>query len=286
MPNAIDTVIVHSRSFIDAFGADCGSRLEAIAKDIGLTIEEAAASTFDGALIRVAGMPVGTVVLNSDIREEGRRLFTLAHEIGHYVLPTHAKKPAVCRARDVQNWSPGLPSGEIEANRFAAEILMPRALVVDQLRTEPSFRVVRRIAERFQTSLTASTYRFVELSSYRIAMVWSTAGRRIWYKASEEFGRAVELGPLSAETFAADCFRGEAVPDHLESVPAAAWLYENNLIEDARVWEESVPIRYYSSVLSLLYIRETIEPEENTPDDEADLDPSEFTLARKRWPRK
>jgi hypothetical protein len=286
MRKQLDPVVIYARGFVQSFGTDCGTRLEAIAREIGLTIEEIAASSVDGALVRVAGRPCGTVVLNSDIREEGRRLFTLAHEIGHYVLPTHSKQGASCRAHDVQNWAPGLPVRELEANSFAAEILMPWEGMIDLLKEEPSFRVIRSVAGRFHTSLTASAYRLVELSSYRIAMVWSTAGRRSWYKTSEEFGRAVELGPVSPESFAADCFRAEVVPDHPEPVPATAWLYENGLAEGARIWEESVPIPCYESVLTLLYIRETIEAAEETAEEEAELDPTEFTLARTRWPKK
>ena len=286
MAKELDAVVVYARSFVESFGSDCGGRLDAIAKTMGLTVEEVAAKTFDGALLRVAGRPLGKVVLNRDIREEGRRLFTLAHEIGHYVLPAHAKSGAVCRTREVQNWAPGLPQSEIEANRFAAEILMPRDVILTQLRVEPSFRVIRLIAQRSHTSLTASTYRLVDLSSYRIAMVWCTAGRRIWYKRADEFGRAVEIGPVSPDSFAADCFRGEAVPDHPESVPATAWLYDNKLIEGARIWEESVSVPYYDSVLSLLYIREPIEELEEESEEDAELDPAEFTLARKRWPVK
>jgi hypothetical protein len=285
MAKGLDAVVVYARSFVESFGPNCGGQLDGIAKTIGLTIEEAAAKTFDGALLRVAGRPLGKVVLNKDIREEGRKLFTLAHEIGHYVLPTHAKSGAVCRTREIQNWAPGLPESELEANRFAAEILMPTDLIATQLRMEPSFRVIRLIAQRSHTSLTASTYRLVDLSSYRIAMVWCTAGKRMWYRRSGEFGRAVEIGPVSPESFAADCFHGEAVPDHPESVPATAWLYDNKLIEGARIWEESVSIPYYDSVLSLLYIREPIEVEEGSEED-AELDPAEFTLSRKRWPVK
>ena len=280
-----DAVVIYARSFVEFFGSDCGIRLDAIAKTIGLTVDEVAAKTFDGALLRVAGKPLGKVVLNADIREEGRRLFTLAHEIGHYVLPAHAKTGSVCRTREIQNWAPGLPEKELEANRFAAEILMPRDQISTQPRMEPSFRVIRLIAQRFHTSLTASTYRLVDLSSYRIAMVWCTAGRRIWYKPSDEFGRAVEIGPVSPHSFAADCFRGEAVPDHPESVPATAWLYGSKLIEGARIWEESVPVPYYDSVLSLLYIRDPVEELEESESD-AELDPIEFTLARKHWPTK
>src|ERR1019366_5705596 len=94
MVEHVDPVLPYARGFLDSFGSECGKRLDEIATAIGLTIEEAAAKTFDGALIRVVGRAIGKVILNSDIREEGSRLFTLAHEIGHYVLPAHSKTGA------------------------------------------------------------------------------------------------------------------------------------------------------------------------------------------------
>jgi hypothetical protein len=254
MSNKIDPAVIFARGFVKAFGVDCGRHLEAIAPTIGLSIEQVPATTFDGALVRVAGHPVGKVLLKRGIRESGRKLFTLAHELGHYVLPTHAKSGAVCRSTDIDNWSPGLPPREIEANRFAAEILMPKELILEELRQEPSLHNVRLLAVRFGTTFAASTYRLVELTSYRSALVWSVSGRRIWYKPSEEFGRAVELGEVSPGSFAADCFRGEPVPDHAESVAATAWLYESGLAEGARIFEESAAMPYYDAVLSLLTI--------------------------------
>jgi hypothetical protein len=54
--------------------------------------------------------------------------------------------------------------------------------------------------------------------------------------------------------------------------------------ECARLWEESVPVPYYDSVLSLLYVRQRIEELEEESEEDTELDPAEFTLARKRWP--
>jgi hypothetical protein len=63
-----------------------------------------------------------------------------------------------------------------------------------------------------------------------------------------------------------------------------AWLYDSKLIEGARLWEESMPVPYCDSVLYLLYIREAIEEVKEESEGDTELDPAEFTLARKRWP--
>jgi hypothetical protein len=49
------------------------------------------------------------------------------------------------------------------------------------------------------------------------------------------------------------------VPDQLAPVPASAWLYEKGLQERAQIWEQSVGLKSYGAVLSLLVIVEAVE---------------------------
>ncbi len=82
-------LVLRADAFLQRFGVDCGTKLELLAADIGLTVVDKPAETFDGYLVRVVGQSRGRVILNSQLREAGRRLFTLAHEIAHFVLPGH-----------------------------------------------------------------------------------------------------------------------------------------------------------------------------------------------------
>jgi hypothetical protein len=287
MNRAIDTVTAVAKGFLARFGKDCGIRLHDVAKEIGLSVEEVDADNFEGALLRISGVPRGTVVLNKNIREEGRKLFTLAHEIGHYLLPDQQEQAGPCSRNEIAQWSTKLPLPELQANCFAAEILMPEQKIAEALRKEPRFDLVTQIAAQCQTTLTAALYRYVELSTFRIAMVWSTKCRSIWYKASEEFGRSIELGALSDETYAYDCFQDRGVPAQLEPVPAKAWLYGSNLREDAKILEQSVYLPFYTSTLSLLYLKERVERRDDFDEEgEAELDPREFTVYRRKWPGK
>lgn len=285
MNRAIDAVTAVAKGFLARFGEDCGIKLRDVAEEIGLNVEEIDADNFEGALLRISGTPRGTVVLNKNIREGGRKLFTLAHEIGHYVLPDQQDQAGSCSRNEIAQWSSKLPLSELQANRFAAEILMPEQKLFGALQKEPRFDLVSQIAEQCQTTLTAALYRYVELSTFRIAMVWSTKCRSIWYKASQEFGRAIELGELSAETYAYDCFQGRSVPSQLEPVPAKTWLYDSNLLEGAKILEQSVYLPSYVSALSLLYLQERVERRDDfDEEDEPGLDPGEFTVYRRRWP--
>jgi len=286
MTEPIDPVSIFARGFLATFGDDCGKRLHETARRIGLTVTEVDAESFDGALIRITGANKGKVAINANIREPGRKRFTLAHELGHYVLPTHAQRSLACRPAAIERWTTGMAPPELEANRFAAAILMPKPALLSYLRAEPTLEQARRIATVCQTSLTASLYRLVDLSSYPIALVWSTHGRRSWYHCSEEFHRGIELGTVAPETYANDCFHQEPVPAKPQPVPANAWLYPNGLNDDTKVWEESTPLPNYDAVLTLLYLREPIDGHDEADQLLDELGPEEFTLKRGKWPTK
>ncbi len=97
---------------------------------------------------------------------ETRSRFTVAHEIGHYILHAsealhyddHTKLPiefAFFRSENVTN------EDEREANHFAAELLMPEELI--ERCVEAGIRSTIALAERFKVSDQAMTYRLVNL---------------------------------------------------------------------------------------------------------------------------
>lgn len=285
MPSA-ELAVTTARSFLAEFGVDAGTRLEQIAPKLGLRVVEVNAETFDGALLRVVGQPRGTVAIRRTIAEEGRKRFTLAHEIGHYLLPNQQEALRPCVPTEIESWSPQNAGHEIDANSFAAEVLMPRERLVGALKEAPSFAVARQVATELGASLTASSVRLVELSSFRAALVVSRDGRAEWYRASDEFGRAVRLGIPDDRTGPAGYFRQQVLPAGVHEIPADAWLYDANLKAGATVWEQSVALPAYNTVLTLIELRHRVE--ERTDYDESEpeeLDPADFTLGRKRWPR-
>ncbi len=92
-----------------------------------------------------------------------RQRFTIAHEIGHYRLHAsenlHYDKDEVdsvyFRSNDVSN------SEEIEANQFAAEILIPEALVDKCIAY--GITAIDKLATRFNVSESAMRYRLINL---------------------------------------------------------------------------------------------------------------------------
>lgn len=105
-----------------------------------------------------------------------RRRFTVAHELGHLLMhgysTAHADSGYKVRFRDPRS-SEGSVREEIEANQFAAEILMPEDVLLDRLAEEDleyvslhedeNNSVLRRIAREFDVSQEALSIRISSL---------------------------------------------------------------------------------------------------------------------------
>lgn len=120
--------------------------------------------------------PNGVIIAVERDQPTTRQRFTIAHEIGHLVLhdqeevridrsfPLRFRSQHSSSAEDVE---------EIEANAFAASLLMPAALLRREMHglalDIEDEEQIRRLASRYQVSLQAMTYRLLNLSSWRKA---------------------------------------------------------------------------------------------------------------------
>src|SRR5207247_3101306 len=100
-----------------------------------------------------------------------RQRFTIAHELGHAVLHAregiHLDQAFRLRFRD-QTSAMAIDPEEIDANSFAAELLMPADEVQAWLSAGIDMnddQAVRRVARHFGVSQQAMTYRVVNLGA-------------------------------------------------------------------------------------------------------------------------
>lgn len=100
-----------------------------------------------------------------------RQRFTIAHELGHFVLHSDESKVFIDNTpvffRDEQA-SQGVSQTEIDANNFAAELLMPEDFIKEQLKKHPidAFDdfAIRRLAAQMHVSVQALTIRLAKLN--------------------------------------------------------------------------------------------------------------------------
>lgn len=144
-----------------------------LAKVVGLEIvyERFNGDDVSGMLFR-DGRRAPTIIVNStDARV--RQRFTVAHELGHFVLE-HADQFYVSSTvrvsfRDRQS-AMATKVDEMQANQFAASLLMPRAFVDHGvnalLERDPDLddeSLTRCLAARFDVSASAMQYRLINL---------------------------------------------------------------------------------------------------------------------------
>ena len=233
-------------------------------------------------LVRIKGTARGAIAVKGSIREESRKRFTVAHELGHLLLPGH-DDCSVCTSGMIETWASDVRDREREANIFAAELLMPAALVQRQVGTDaPSLGLIDSIAATFGSSLTASGYRFASLTSYAVALVWSEAERIRWAKRSDEFSGWLRLRErLDFRTCAADLFRGIDVPAGAHAVAADAWLERAD--SEATLLEESRLLPGYGAAITLLWAKEAAIGINREEERLEELHPSDFSIRRQRW---
>jgi hypothetical protein len=148
--------------------------------DIEVVAKPARAKGVSGMLIRV-GNSYG-IAYATHIDNAGFQRFSIAHELGHYFLPGHLD--AVLGDRNIHESHAGFGSGdryELEADHFAAALLMPRQMFSAALRRAgDGIAAIERLAVSCGTSLTATAIRYTQCTSDPVAIVLST-GRSIDY---------------------------------------------------------------------------------------------------------
>ena len=145
--------------------------------DIEVMAKPAQAEGVSGMLLRV-GNTFG-IAYSTHIDNVGFRNFSIAHELGHYYLPGHVD--AVLANGGMHESHAGFLSGnryEMEADHFAAGLLMPRTLFTEAMgRAGDGLQAIEGLADACRTSLTATAIRYAQCSRDPMAIIVSTADK-------------------------------------------------------------------------------------------------------------
>ncbi|MBL9170653.1 MAG: ImmA/IrrE family metallo-endopeptidase [Verrucomicrobiales bacterium] len=143
--------------------------VEKIAAELGIAVRRTPTDDdISGFLLHQTDSEV--VIGVNTLHHPNRQRFTIAHELGHYVLhqydEVHVDR-AVVRLRSGES-SSGENPDEVEANRFAAELLMPENFIRLEL-SKMTFvdfsdeRRMQQFAKQFGVSVQAMSRRIVDL---------------------------------------------------------------------------------------------------------------------------
>ncbi|EJC71692.1 putative Zn peptidase [Rhizobium leguminosarum bv. trifolii WSM2012] len=164
--------------------------IEDLARSINIMdILEMETEEFEGGLTTDPDKQKGVILYKAGTKG-GRRRFTIAHEIGHFLIPWH-KGDQRCTKKDMseRRTETLVQKQETEANRFAAGILMPRPWFVSDMRKlgDADVEHVKTLARQYWTSVEATVARYVELTDDCCAFVFSKDGIIRYTKATKDF---------------------------------------------------------------------------------------------------
>lgn len=191
----------------------------------------------------------------------GRSRFSIAHELGHFHIPSHRNRPAgPCRDEDMDaraDTDPGR-NYEWEANEFAAELLMPQTLFVrDAAGRDPTFQDIAELASpgMYGVSMTAAALRYVETTRETCALVCAKEGVIEWVAKSDGFRYRVPWrgDPLPVGSNATAVINGEEPAAGAESLDPYVWL-ERRQDRPLELYESTLGVPTQSQVLSLLWV--------------------------------
>lgn len=152
----------------------------ALAEAVGIHVKAKAVQGVSGMLLRT-GNNFG-IIYSTHIASAGFQNFSVAHELGHYFMPGHID--AVLDDRGIHESHAGFSSDdkyEIEADHFAAALLMPESLFTTAVNTAgEGLSAVETLAALCVTSLTATAIRYTQCTDDAVAVVIST-GKRVKY---------------------------------------------------------------------------------------------------------
>lgn len=243
--------------------------------DIEVRPKPAHAKGASGMLLRV-GNTYG-IAYSTHIDNAGFWNFSIAHELGHYYLPGHID--AVLADGNIHESHAGFLSGdrfEMEADHFAAGLLMPRTLFTEAMRTAgDGLQAIEGLAGTCRTSLTATAIRYAQFSHDPMAIIVSTADKVSFCFMSESLKETDGLNwvrkgqslPKNTATFAfnQDSQRVRQA-DRTEDESDLRYWFGSDL--SVPVTEEVLGLGRYGKTLTVLVAPDLVERLEELQEDE------------------
>lgn len=126
------------------------------------------------------------IIINSNIDSDGRKNFTLAHELGHYFVHTEQLN-LKCTIDDLADTSPHSETIEKEANVFASTLLIPAGDLRKQLDgNELTLNLASQLSHRYSTSLTSTVIRICEITKKPLTIIYLKNNKVSWWNRNNK----------------------------------------------------------------------------------------------------
>ncbi|MCC7422362.1 MAG: ImmA/IrrE family metallo-endopeptidase [Planctomycetaceae bacterium] len=215
-----------------------------------LSVKTGGVSGAEGRL--VATPEHGGVIRVAPTSNQGRRRFTIAHEIGHFVLHQRSAIDRTTLRKDFTVWTTA--TEEAEANYFAAELLMPEYMIRKRCVGIPSIQLLDSLAAEFRTSLLATAFQYWDYSKEPVALILSEGHDMQSFRPFKGGWPRIRFGEIHEHSAAGERLAGKAADSgKMVPTPAYAWL-EGYDRSDKDIMEDSVYLEYYDRTITLLWV--------------------------------
>lgn len=210
----------------------------------------------DGRMVMKNGRSI--VSINSEIEFPQKKRFVLAHELGHMLLHPDKEASFVDDDSTINGYKKG--AQEIEANNFASELLMPDHLFRDFcFKKKFSPDLIRSLSDRFNTSLTSTVYRFVDLGNHPICAFYSKDGKIQYWKKSNDMKLWIpDRNKLSvpSDSVANEYYIHNRIyrkEEASQEIAKSTWFELDKYDEDGPMYEFCIITPAYNTVLSVVW---------------------------------
>jgi Zn-dependent peptidase ImmA (M78 family) len=179
--------------------------LEAIAYYVGASVDYKA---LKGTEAFILGYGKKARILVSNKSSQQRQRFSIAHELGHWHY--HRGKDLICKAEDIGPFI-SKPLQERQADSYASQLLLPDYLFkkeISQIK-KPDFHQVISVARMFNTSLTATALKFVDINQWPIIILLVDSKLNVkWFSKDKDIPKRWYLKKqIEKESICYDIFR-------------------------------------------------------------------------------
>ena len=190
---------------------------------------------FEGMLIERPEKKCWYILLDKRVSLPGRTNFTIAHELGHFLMHRAQENDFRCNQRAVLDYGSGeSKKREQEANIFASYLLMPMNDFREQVGANPiSFDLLEHCADRYRTSLTATILKWLEFTGEAGVLIVAREGFVLWSKPSTNARKHGFYFPS-----------GTAIPERSRAAVASTFRHEDRagVLVPRGVWHPSEPV--------------------------------------------
>jgi Zn-dependent peptidase ImmA (M78 family) len=175
----MNLVINEAKKFIDELNIIIPVDLNKICKILDIEVVVTYLNDAYGYLFVGRGKKI--IFINEIIANTEKERFTIAHELGHYILGHNMT--AFCKYTELDYKSKNIASKkEQEADSFASELLMPSRYINEELEciAPKEYDKIVLLKDKYKVSMISLFCKYVDVSYESLGLIYFKNGKELW----------------------------------------------------------------------------------------------------------